>query len=152
MFRPAKLADLKVVASWITSARDCALWAGWRVRFPIGLELLPTAIEFSEMNAVSLFDGESLVAFGQLVAQEERRGHLARIIVSPSARGKGFGKVLVKALLEKARADSYEQISLNVDQSNLPAIALYSKLGFHEAVPPADQTGSSGSRYMVRAP
>lgn len=152
MFRPAKLSDLKVVASWITSARDCELWAGWRVRFPIDLELLPTAIEFSEANAVSLFDGERLVAFGQLVAKKEKRGHLARVIVLPPARGKGFGTVLVQALVDKARADSYEQVSLNVDQSNLPAIALYSKLGFHEAVPPADQTGSSGSRYMVRAP
>jgi hypothetical protein len=62
--RSATLSELKGVASWNTSVRDCELWAGWRVKFPIDLETLPTAIDFRDMNAFSLLDTDRLVAFG----------------------------------------------------------------------------------------
>ena len=48
--RPATLSDLDIVASWIGSARECELWAGWRVRFPIDRTALPETIGFSEAN------------------------------------------------------------------------------------------------------
>jgi ribosomal protein S18 acetylase RimI-like enzyme len=150
MARPATLADLEIVAPWITSARECELWAGWRVRFPIDCETLPAAIQFNDAVALSLVDGGRLVAFGQLIAKASRRGHLARLIVSPALRGKGFGEALVHALLERARGEGCERISLNVDRSNLPAGRLYSKLGFRDAERPADEPDSPGARYMER--
>ena len=134
LLRHATSTDLKVVRSWITTARDCELWAGWRVRFPIELESLQAAISFTETNTFSLVDGDHLIAFGQLVQKDTNRGHLARLIVAPSFRGKGYGEALVRALLEEARAASYGPVSLNVDRSNLAAIALYSKLGFRDVM------------------
>ena len=148
MLRPATLSDLDDVASWITGKRDCELWAGWRVSFPIDRTGLPSAIDFAGTNAFALVDGDQLVAFGQLISKQSRRGHLARLIVNPSLRGKGHGEALVRGLLEKARAEAFEPASLNVDESNLRAVTLYLKLGFQDAMRPPDEPESSGTRYM----
>jgi ribosomal-protein-alanine N-acetyltransferase len=139
LIRPAASADLSVVASWISTARDCEQWS------------LPSAIGFSETNSVAVTHRDRLVAFGQLVSKASRRGHLARLIVSPADRGQGYGDLLVRGLLEKARDESFERVSLNVDGANVPAIALYLKQGFLDASRPAGDPASPGSRYMEHA-
>jgi ribosomal protein S18 acetylase RimI-like enzyme len=150
--RPGTLADLEIVASWITSARECEVWAGWRVRYPIDAKTLPAAIQFEDAVAVSLVDGgDRLAAFGQLIVKESQRGHLARLIVSPERRGKGFGEALVRALLDHAGAAGCGRVGLNVDCSNLPAVRLYTKLGFRDAARPDDEPESPGVRYMQRS-
>jgi [ribosomal protein S18]-alanine N-acetyltransferase len=146
--RPATLADLDIVASWIGSARECELWAGWRVRFPIDRAALPETIGFSESNALSLADRQEVVAFGQLVIRGARRVHLARIIVAPDRRRSGYGAALVQGLIARARRDWFERVSLNVDEANRPAIGLYSNLGFRDAQRPVDEPESPRSRYM----
>lgn len=151
VLRSASLLDLELVASWIITARDCELWAGWRVSFPIDPCSLPLAIEFAETNAFSLVHRDELVAFGQLVRKNAGRGHLARLIVNPSVRGRGHGRRLVRALLERARLEPFERASLNVDASNLPAVSLYLKLGFRDATRPPDEPESVGTRYMETA-
>jgi ribosomal protein S18 acetylase RimI-like enzyme len=143
--------ELGAVTTWIASERDCELWAGRRVSFPIELEPLADAIDFAETNAFSLIDGDRLVAFGQLLRKDASRGHLARLIVSPAHRGAGFGERLVRALLEKARAESFARVSLNVNSDNLPAVSLYLKLGFRDAPRPSGEPDWHNSRYMERA-
>jgi ribosomal protein S18 acetylase RimI-like enzyme len=51
------------------------------------------------------------------------------IAVVPSKRGSGLGSDLLAALLERARADGHEAISLSVERDN-PAIHLYERHGF----------------------
>jgi len=51
------------------------------------------------------------------------------IAVVPSCRGKGYGDQLLTALLDRARADGYEQISLSVEAES-PAVHLYRRHGF----------------------
>ena len=60
---------------------------------------------------------------------DERTPELA-IAVVPNARGKGVGTALLRALLERARADGYPSISLSVDRANAGAIGLYERYGF----------------------
>lgn len=148
--RPATLADLQDVAAWIASPRDCELWAGGRVSFPIDTARLAAAIEFSGANAFALVERDELAAFGQLVRKEHGRAHLARLIVRPRLRGQGYGEQLVRGLLERAALDAFDRISLNVDAANLTAVSLYLKLGFRDAGRPATEPGSAGTRYMER--
>ncbi len=148
MLRAAALSDLSEVASWIATVRDCELWAGQRVSFPIDTAFLPEEIGFEATNAFALTDGGRLVAFGQLVRKDAGRGHLARLIVRPLLRGKGHGEALVRALLDKARDESFERVSLNVDRTNRPAVSLYLKLGFRDVPRPPGEPESRGSRYM----
>jgi ribosomal protein S18 acetylase RimI-like enzyme len=60
---------------------------------------------------------------------DERTPELA-IAVVPSARGKGVGAALLEALLDRARAEGYQAISLSVDRNNAGAIGLYERHGF----------------------
>ena len=60
---------------------------------------------------------------------DEQTPELA-VAVVPNARGKGVGSALLAALLERARADGHEALSLSVDRHNEGAIALYEQAGF----------------------
>lgn len=59
---------------------------------------------------------------------DEQTPELA-IAVVPSRRGRGFGHELLSALLECARKDGFEAISLSVAKDN-PAVHLYETAGF----------------------
>ena len=51
------------------------------------------------------------------------------IAVVPSRRGRGFGEQLLNALLDRARGDSYDSVSLSVERGS-PAVRLYERFGF----------------------
>lgn len=59
---------------------------------------------------------------------DERTPELS-IAVVPSRRGRGFGAELLETLLERAREEGYEAISLSVEKDN-PAVVLYERHGF----------------------
>jgi len=74
---------------------------------------------------------------------DERTPELA-IAVVPNARGKGVGGKLLDALVERAREEGFEAISLSVDKRNSGAIALYEHHGF-------DQVAESDDSLTLRA-
>ena len=59
---------------------------------------------------------------------DEQTPELA-VAVVPSRRGRGLGRELLTALMERARRDGFESLSLSVEDDN-PAIGLYEALGF----------------------
>ncbi|HWH04878.1 MAG TPA: GNAT family N-acetyltransferase [Gaiellaceae bacterium] len=59
---------------------------------------------------------------------DEQTPELA-IAVVPSKRGRGIGEQLLEALLERARADGHEWLSLSVEPQN-PSVKLYERFGF----------------------
>jgi GNAT superfamily N-acetyltransferase len=145
--RPARLSDLRVVASWLISEADCVLWAGDRVSFPVDLNGLPHAIEWETSDSWSATIGADVVAFGQLVPKPDCRVHLARLIAAPTHRGTGLGRRLTTHLLMAALSRQPEAVSLNVARTNQPALALYHSLDFVEAPRPPDERPSD-SLYM----
>ncbi len=68
---------------------------------------------------------------------DEQTPELA-IAVVPNARGKGVGSALIDSLVERARSDEYEGLSLSVDRRNAAAIALYERHGFRQFQETAD--------------
>lgn len=54
------------------------------------------------------------------------------IAVKKEYRGMGFGKMLMNALIEDAKAQNIKAMTLEVRVSNQSAISLYKKLGFKE--------------------
>lgn len=68
---------------------------------------------------------------------DEKTPELA-VAVVPNARGKGVGSALLDALLDRARADGYEALSLSVDRHNAGAIALYEQYGFGRVAETSD--------------
>ena len=86
-------------------------------------------------DAFCLVGTQELLGFGQVMPKPRNRLHFARLIVSPSHRGQGYGFELVNALLRRALARQPKSVSLNVFRDNAAAIAVYSRLGFSEASP-----------------
>ncbi len=68
---------------------------------------------------------------GYMVAGEyEESYHLKNIAIKREYQGKGYGKLLLNNLIEKAKRENKKFIFLEVRVSNERAIKLYEKLGF----------------------
>jgi ribosomal protein S18 acetylase RimI-like enzyme len=77
------------------------------------------------------FDGAAPVGVLLLIEMPEAHyWELAYLGVIPEARGQGYGHELVRKALFEARAGEAGQLSLSVDERNLPACKLYRRLGF----------------------
>jgi GNAT superfamily N-acetyltransferase len=55
---------------------------------------------------------------------------MKRMFVRPSARGRGVGHALGRAIVAAAREMGYVTMKLDTDRTMAPAIATYAKLGF----------------------
>lgn len=62
-----------------------------------------------------------------------RRERLYSLAVDPGARGRGVGRILLEAVLARARSRGAWAVGLEVRADNHAAIALYRSMGFTEA-------------------
>ena len=69
------------------------------------------------------------------------RLYFSRLIVKRDERGKGYGEVISRYLLDKAKEKGYKSISLGVDCNNTAAVNLYRKLGFNVYEETEDKDG-----------
>ena len=70
----------------------------------------------------------------ELVVLGDGRVLLARVGVAPTDRGRGFGRLLLRQVIENARALGGSLLELNVYSDNRAAVRLYTSAGF-EAQP-----------------
>ncbi|QYX63832.1 ribosomal protein S18-alanine N-acetyltransferase [Shewanella putrefaciens] len=84
-------------------------------------------------NAASVSDSvDGLLGFA-IVQQIVDEVTLLDICLLPSLQGKGYGKLLLKAVVASAKASGAVVLMLEVRESNLAARALYQKAGFIES-------------------
>lgn len=104
------------------------------------------------------FDGDLLVGIATFKREaglkESHKGRIYGVYVTAAQRGKGIGRALVAALLEKARQDpSLEQILLAVATCQTAARQLYRSFGFetYGTEPNALKVGSAyvDEDYMI---
>lgn len=74
-------------------------------------------------------DGKVLGYVGLMYVLDE--GYISNVAVHPEARRQGIGDALIDALAVKAKELELAFLTLEVRESNAPAIALYAKHGFH---------------------
>ena len=72
---------------------------------------------------------EGVVAYGGMLTVLDE-GQVTNIATHPAHRRCGYGAAIVAAMLEEARRRDLAFVTLEVRESNLPAIALYQKFGF----------------------
>ena len=70
------------------------------------------------------------LALGALI-QHEGVAYLDHIVTEPEARNRGYGTAMVRRIIEVARADGMERITLLADRGGKPA-ELYRRLGFED--------------------
>ena len=72
--------------------------------------------------------GEAVGYAGLLVAADE--GYITNVAVSPDFRRQGIARALIAELTAKAGENKLAFVTLEVRESNAPAIALYTGAGF----------------------
>jgi GNAT superfamily N-acetyltransferase len=84
---------------------------------------------------IALYKGEPVGACA-IIKMNDGGFELAKMGVSPKAKGKGIGWLLGRACLEKARELGAHRVYLESNTRLRPAISLYHKLGFHKIAGP----------------
>ncbi len=132
LLRSALPDDYAVIATWINNIQACSHWAGPQLPFPFASADLPALLAKPQAQDLVLIDvNKDVVGFAQFWQRDERRTHLGRIIVSPAARGLGYGRVLCEQLMRRAIAETGSSVlSLRVYRDNEGALHLYCQLGF----------------------
>ncbi len=78
---------------------------------------------------MALLNGEAVGACA-IIKMENDTFELAKMAVSPKAKGRGIGWLLGNAAISKAQAAGAKQLYLESNTVLQPAINLYYKLGF----------------------
>lgn len=116
--RPMVDADLPKVLEIERASFPCP-WGEWAFR----VELKPPGYAF-----VYELSGE-VVGYAVLrIVRDE--GHLLNIAVAPERRRQGIGTELLKSCIDLCTKKGVKDLWLEVRESNLGAISLYTKLGF----------------------
>lgn len=88
-----------------------------------------------DIMLVAIEDDDEVVGIGNIGGNmRERISHQARLAISirQSHWGQGIGSKMMQALIDFAKSEAIEIITLEVYRDNEPAIKLYKKFGFEE--------------------
>ena len=148
---PAADADFDEVMSWFPDAESVDIWGGPRFRYPFTAETFRADCRIDLMTSYVLRSEDGrLAAFGQSY-ERDGRGHLARLVASPSLRGQGVGKQLIRMIITALEeTNDYDECSLFVYRHNLPAYRCYLSLGFRVVAYPDDAPMADRCYFLTR--
>ena len=104
-----------------------------------------------EITFWSIWHGDELVGCGALKELDPTHAEIKSMRTDPKYRGQGAGKLMLRHILDEARARGYERLSLETGSMAAfePARRLYASHGFTECGPFADYTLDPHSIYMT---
>jgi ribosomal protein S18 acetylase RimI-like enzyme len=123
----------ETVLGWVGSPEEADRWAS-----ADGRALVPTLLAQwhadPDVHAYVALADERPVGYGEVWHDPaEDEAELARILVDPARRGRGIGRALTAALVERARAAGFADVWLRVVPGNEPALRTYAAAGFVRA-------------------
>jgi len=144
-----ELRHVEAMHSWFTDRESIRQWGGPGFRFPFTHETFLEDIHWQAMASYSAVDNQQPLAFGQYYGKLDHC-HLARLVVDPGKRSRGFGSRFITALMEIGKLDlKLNSCSLFVMNDNNEALACYRSIGFVESEWPAEQEYLPGISFMV---
>lgn len=103
---------------------------------------VPAPLELDEYDPQALhalaYEGSNCIGTGRLVSLNQHEGRIGRMAVLKAHRGKGFGKLLLKSLIEQAVAHGFTRLILHAQVS---AISFYEQFGFKANGDSYDEAG-----------
>ena len=97
---------------------------------PWTAEQLKSQMRDAQHEFIATMDGGRVLGYvGLMYVLDE--GYISNVAVHLDARRQGIGDALIDALAAKAAELELAFLTLEVRESNAPAIALYAKHGFH---------------------
>lgn len=133
---PASVDDMLALRQHFSSLTEVQLWGGEGFNAPLTRSRFMQQLQLKDTESFVLEGQDGDVAFGQLCDRFGKH-HLARLLVFPQVRGRGFGKQLIVHLCQQGlRQNPRLDFSLFVYKSNTVAVSLYKSLGFAETAQP----------------
>jgi len=102
---------------------------GWRER------KVEEVRRFCERNPEGVLVAEEdgvVVGYATFGMDEDGVGHVLNNAVDPEHRGRGIGTALVRAVVERLKAEGARILRVTTLESDIPARRVYEKLGFVE--------------------
>lgn len=123
-----------MVGGWSLSAEETLQWCAMKTH-PVSAPQVMAwwrPVDVTPFVAVT-GEADAHVAYGELwLEADEDEVELARLIVAPTMRGRGVGRRLVAALVEKAGLTGLGAVILRVTPGNTAALQCYRASGFRE--------------------
>lgn len=123
---PATSVSLEEYAAAFTSA-----FSGYRIPIVLDARALATRVRYEQYaleNSLVAYEGDELAGVAALAVRGES-GWVAGLALVPGQRGRGRGRELMAALVERARGCGVRRLSLEVLAGNLAARRLYESAG-----------------------
>lgn len=98
--------------------------------FPWSIGIFGDCLKAGHPSWVLCLEGR-VIGYG-ILSVGAAEAHVLNVCIAPDQREQGFGRHLMKRLLDIARWNGAERVFLEVRPSNPNAQALYLSLGFHE--------------------
>jgi diamine N-acetyltransferase len=113
----------------------------------LALEVAPEQRDYVSANAKSIAEahfeprawfraiaaGDELVGFAMVYRdQDEREFHVWRFMVDARHQRHGYGRRAAELLLQEARSDGYDAVTLNVRPGEHSALGFWESLGFED--------------------
>ncbi|MCR9257439.1 MAG: GNAT family N-acetyltransferase [Alphaproteobacteria bacterium] len=104
-----------------------------------------------DMDFWTVWDGESLLAMAALKQLGDGHGEIKAVHTAEASRRTGAASLLMRHLIDSARAQGMERLSLETGSFEYfaPARGLYEKFGFSYCPPFGDYTDDPNSVYMT---
>jgi ribosomal protein S18 acetylase RimI-like enzyme len=144
---------------WLFDHRDTTASAASSVSIGLGqidqqIAELPGAYGPPRGDIILAVAGKSIAACGALRESGPKVAEIKRIYVRADHRGPGFGPILTRALLRRARELGYERVQVDTLPTMAAAIQFYQELGFTPipAYWPHPVPGALFFEYNARSP
>ncbi len=110
------------------------------------------ALEAQDVHLFALRAEDRAVAIGALRVMQGKSGELKSMHTAVESRGNGYGRVLLRGLVEEARRLGLVDLALETGSSkeHEPARHLYASEGFSECAPFGDYVYDPLSLFMSR--
>ncbi|WP_434092488.1 ribosomal protein S18-alanine N-acetyltransferase [Rossellomorea marisflavi] len=99
---------------------------------PWSREAFISEMEENHLSMYIVIEDEGQIAgyCGVWIVVDE--AHITNVAILPSHRGKGYGELLMRKIMEMAIESGARVMTLEARVSNVPAQSLYRKLGFQD--------------------
>lgn len=126
-------ADAAVVCGWSLSAQETTQWCASKTHPVTASQVVEWWLPSDVEPFVAVSGNLAPLAYGELwLEAEEDEVELARLIVAPRMRGRGVGRQLVAALVDKGALTGLSTVILRVTPGNDAALHCYRDSGFRE--------------------
>lgn len=138
--------------SWIKDEEALMQFAGPAYKYPLTLEQIDETLKEKNRYTFKIVEESTNKTIGHAQAVlDNNTVRLGRLLVGePNLRGKGYGQLAVKALLQFAfNFSNVDHVELNVFDWNISAIKCYEKVGFERSSGQPEERTVNGKSWKI---